>query len=274
MRLEYIGSAGTIDLTQFETAIYKANFHAYEWGYSGTEQALGVTVDQFTKQPLTYEMTVAVRGSESAKKEALNNILEITEQDVINMTPGKLYWNEHYLECYIIASETSPAEDFHGAERTMTIFAPYPFWIKEVSKEFYKVTVEEEEQDYLDYPYDYDYDYQLQSAGQSRWNVDHYAASEFVMTLFGYCQNPRVLIGDYPYQIFDTCEDGEYITIDSRNRTVTKTLNNGSTVNIFDLRAKDNSVFEKIPGGNLLVTWPGTFGITIKLFTERSEPKW
>ncbi len=274
MRLEYVGSAGTIDLRNYNTCIYKANFHAYEWGYSGTEKALGVVIDQFTKQPLQYEMTVAVRGSEADKKAALNRLFEITEKDIIDMTPGKLYWNEHYLECYIIASETSPSEDFWGAERTMTILAPHPFWIKEITKEFYPVSVEEEEEEYLDYPYDYNYDYKLTSAGQSRWNIDHYAPSEFEMTIYGYCQDPRIVVDNHPYQIFDECDAGEYITIDSRKRTVTKTLNNGDVTNIFDLRGKEQSVFEKIPGGNVLVTWPGTFGISIRLFTERSEPKW
>lgn len=274
MRLEYVGSAGTIDFTQFNTQIYKGGFHRYEWTYKATAQALGVVIDQFTKEPLTYEMTVAVRGDQATKEDALNLIQDITERDVVNKTPGRLWWNEHYIDCYIIASETYPSEDFFGAERTMTILAPYPFWIREVSKDFLPVSVSADNVGGLNYPYNYNYDYALDVPGQSRWNIDHYAPSEFQMILYGYCQNPRVMIGDYPYQIFDTCEEGEYIVIDSRARTVEKHLNNGDVTNIFDLRAKDKSVFEKIPGGSLLVTWPGTFGVNIKLFTERSEPKW
>ena len=274
MRLEYVGSAGTIDFTQYNTQIYKGGFHKYEWTYKATAQALGVIIDQFTKEPLTYEMTIAARGNQTAKENNLNRIQEITEQDVVNLTPGKLYWKDWYIECYIIASETYPSEDFFGAERVMTILAPYPFWIKEVSKDFLPVSRSEDNAGGLNYPYDYNYDYALDIPGQSRWNVNHYAASEFQMMLFGYCQNPRIMINDYPYQVFDTCEEGEYIISDSRARTVTKHLNNGVVRNIFDLRAKEKSVFEKIPGGNLLVTWAGTFGVNIKLFTERSEPKW
>lgn len=274
MRLEYVGSAGTIDLTQFNTQIYKGGFHSYEWTYKATEQALGVKIDQFTKEPLTYEMTIAARGNQTTKENNLNLIQDITERDVVNKTPGKLYWKDWYIDCYIIAAETYPSDDFFGAERVMTILAPYPFWIREVSKSFLPVNRDQENAGGLDYDYDYDYDYALDVPGQQRWNVDHYASSEFQMILYGYCQNPRVMIGDYPYQVFDTCEEGEYIVIDSRNRTVEKHLNNGDVTNVFDLRAKENSVFEKIPGGNLLVTWAGTFGVDITLFTERSEPKW
>ncbi len=274
MRLEYVGSAGTIDFTQFNTQIYKGGFHKYEWGYKATEQTLGVTIDHFTKEPLTYEMTIAARGNQTTKENNLNRIQDITEQDVVNKTPGKLYWKDWYIDCYIIAGETYPSDDFFGAERVMTILAPYPFWIKEVKKEFLPVNREQGDAGGLNYPYNYDYDYALDTPGQSRWNIDHYAASEFQMVLYGYCQNPKVMIGDYPYQIFDTCEDGEYIIIDSRAKTVKKYLNNGVVSNIFDLRAKEHSVFEKIPGGNQLVTWAGTFGVDITLFTERSEPKW
>ena len=98
MRLEYVGSAGTIDLRNYNTCIYKANFHAYEWGYSGTEKALGVVIDQFTKQPLQYEMTVAVRGSEADKKAGKRVIaVGTTSCRVLESATGK--WYNSYNEC-------------------------------------------------------------------------------------------------------------------------------------------------------------------------------
>jgi len=273
VRLEYVGSAGTIDLTQFETAIYKANFHAYEWGYAGTEKALGVEIDQFTRDPLAYEMTIAVRGNEANKKKTLNNILEITERDVINMTPGKLYWNEHYLECYVIASETYPSEDFHGAERTMTVLAPYPFWIKENVKQFYKKESQQGSSD-LDFPYDYSHDFAPSLTGQTTWKTDHYAPSEFEMMIYGPCINPRVLIEGHGYQVYGEYQSTDVIIINSRKGTIIKCMQGGSEQNIFDMRKKDESVFEKIPAGTIAVTWSGDFGFELKLFQERSEPAW
>ena len=274
MRLEYIGSAGTIDLTSFETRIYKANFHAYEWGYTGTEKTLGIALDQFTKQPLEYEMTVAVRGTEAAKKAALNNLLEITEQDVINMTPGKLYWNEHYLECYIIASETYPSDDFFGVERAMKIFAPHPFWIKETKRTFYPAAEQQRDEDYLDYPYNYKHDYRRESPGMARWNVDHFADSEFEMTIRGYCVNPIIRINGHTYQVFTTLEANDSLVIKSKEREAVKWISGVVSQNVFDLRAKDSSIFKRVPGGLLTFTWSGLFGFDIKLLLERSEPKW
>ena len=53
-----------------------------------------------------------------------------------------------------------------------------------------------------------------------------------------------------------------------------KYRNNGVMVNLFDLRGKEFSVFEPIPGDVVTVTWNGSFGFDITLFEERSEPAW
>ena len=47
----------------------------------------------------------------------------------------------------------------------------------------------------------------------------------------------------------------------------------GKEINLFDYRDKTQSVFERIPGGNLRLNWTGTFGFDLTLFEERSEPR-
>ena len=64
------------------------------------------------------------------------------------------------------------------------------------------------------------------------------------------------------------------MVINSRNNTVTKYRSNGTTLNIYDLRAKEESVFKKMPYGSVNVNWSGAFGFTITLFLERGEPIW
>ena len=274
-QLKYVNSQGqAIDFRQFDTQIYQGNFHTYTWTYEGTAQRYGTTIDQFGKDVLEYEMVVAARGGQATKENNLNTITEITEYDVVNNTQGKLWWGDYYLPCNIISATTAPSESFFGAEKTLGVMAPYPFWIQEVTREFYAAgkAPEPSQSEWLDYPYDYGHDYSPPGEGVESWYIDHYATSEFVMTIYGPCENPRILINGYPYEVFDTLEAGEYIVIDSREKTVIKYRSNGTTLNIFDLRAKEQSVFQPIPGGNLSVTWNASFGFGLTLFLERSEP--
>ena len=94
------------------------------------------------------------------------------------------------------------------------------------------------------------------------------------MIIFGPCIDPRITINGHVYQVFDTVEKGEYITINSINMTIIKNRNNGTTANLWDYQAKEESVFSPIPGNVISVNWSGTFGFDLTLFEERSEPAW
>lgn len=275
-QLKYVNSKGdVIDFREYSTQIYKGNFHSYEWGYDGTEQQLGSIVNRFTKESLKYEMVVAARGRKRTAENNLNLLTEITEYDVINKTPGKLWWGEYYLNCYVISGETEPSESFYGAERSMVIFAPYPLWIMETKKSFLKaLSGDGTGNGWLDYDYDYNYDYAPENGSGWQWYVDHFAASEFEMTIYGPATNPHININGHAYQVYDDVEAGEYIEINSRDNTVVKYRANGSTANLYDMRGKEESVFAPIPGGMNIFTWSGAFGFDVTLFLERSEPKW
>ena len=124
--------------------------------------------------------------------------------------------------------------------------------------------------------YDYNYDYTMPYGGDVIWNVDHYAQCEFLMTVFGPCVDPRVVINGHPYQVYVTLDENEYLQIDSRPNanTVVKYAANGIQQDVYDMRAKQESVFEPITAGNVRVVWPGDFGFDLTLFCERSEPRW
>ena len=42
-------------------------FHAYEWTPNTTEREMGVTVNAFAKEPVTYDITLTVRGKEKER---------------------------------------------------------------------------------------------------------------------------------------------------------------------------------------------------------------
>lgn len=47
-------------------------FHAYEWTPNTTEREMGVTVNAFAKEPVTYDITLTVRGKEKESRSLIS----------------------------------------------------------------------------------------------------------------------------------------------------------------------------------------------------------
>ena len=251
-------------------------FHAYEWIPNTTEKEMGVTVNSFTKEPAVYDITLTVRGKEFERKQFLNKLTNAFEYDVVNLSPGRIYYGNYYIDGYIKKSSNEVSnENISRTDCKIEIYCPYPFWSMEQEQSFYPDSANKgEAYGFLEYPYDYPYDYSRKSAGTQNWFIDHFRDNNFEMVIYGPCADPRIIINDYPYQIYETLENGEYILIKSRDKTITKHLGNGTIQNIFAKRAKDKSVFSLIPSGMLTLNWSGEFGFDIKVYKERSVPEW
>ena len=251
-------------------------FHAYEWKPNTTEREIGVTVNAFAKEPVTYDITLTVRGEEKERKQILNKLTNAFEYDVVNLTPGRIYYGEYYIDGYVKKSSNEvSSENNSRTDCKIEIYCPYPFWSMEQQESFYPDSANKgKPYTILDYPITYNYDYSRKSAGTQNWIIDHFRDNNFEMVIYGPCADPRILINGYPYQIYETLEAGEYILIASREKTITKHLRNGTVQNIFAKRAKDKSVFALIPSGVLTLNWSGEFGFDIKVYKERSVPEW
>lgn len=153
----------------------------------------------------------------------------------------------------------------------MQIYAPYPFWIKE--DKISLSAAAETTSAFLDYPYDYPYDYTAPVIGERIVQSDSPFTSEFTMVIYGEAVNPRVVINGHPYVLYTTIPAGAYVIIDSKQRTIMMYGSNGQKTNIFDFRNKSDSIFEKIPAGNLMITWDASFGVDLTIFREKSEPE-
>ena len=98
--------------------------------------------------------------------------------------------------------------------------------------------------------------------------------SNFIMTIYGFAENPQLNIAGHPYKVEATINEGEQLVINSLTHTVQKIGRLGEITNLYNARGKIYSVFKKIPPGTNTLQWSGGFGIDIILFDERSEPKW
>ena len=236
-------------------------------------------IKRIYKDISTIPTVVTIEETEKISfAEAVNQFFDITEADVTAGALGRLYIGEYYLFCNVISSDkTFWKETYKGMENAIKLLVPYPFWCRELTKEFLKGNIkygETEKTGNLSYPYCYPYRYSPPQDVGFILN-DHYAACDFKMIIYGPCTNPSILINGHLYEVTATLYTGEYIVIDSRNNTVIRYLNDGRTENLFNWRHKYSSLFEKIPSGRCGVLWNReVFGFDIVLFQERSEPKW
>lgn len=276
--VKYVSSNGTeINLSseRIRTRIKSAGLYDNEWDVDETKSVIGAILNDFSRKSKKYDMRADFCGSRSERAEALNQFLEITEKDVREKTPGRLYVDDQYVECYVIGSEHSVESDqYRKIRKNMKIYVPHPLWIKEYFQVFLQSSESEELSDTKTYPYTYPYTYGGAEPGTGFLVNDHFTDADFQMRIYGPAIAPQVKIGGYPYFVNETLSEGEYLLIDSRYQKVFKVSSSGAKISAFNKRQKGVNFFRKIPAGSMHVEWIGSFTWDITLFKERSEPIW
>lgn len=240
----------------------------YKWDYT----ASGKLVSSFTKNWVEKRLPYVICAAEEQAVMLKNRIIEVSEKDILNKSPGKLYVNDEYLECYIIESKKS---NYLTSDSVLigelTVLAVRNSWMRELTFSF--PVGQSATEDGKGYPSTYPYDYGFE--GSSKYVLNpHYADCEFIMTIYGEVSNPTILLGGHEYSIDVDILKDEYLRIDSRKKTIIKTRRDGITENVFRYRNKESYIFQPVPSGQVLAEWNGTFGFDITLFAERSEPTW
>lgn len=219
----------------------------------------------------TLPVSVAFRNP-AYVKELKRKLFEFCEKDVIAERYGKIIIGEYFFECYVTSSAKSRYthdKDFTHFELGITTDRPY--WVSERTTQFRKT--EDASEDNLDYPYDYPYDY-YSGGGSQRIANTYFSPVDFRMVIYGPANSPAIVIGGHTYRVNTTVQSGEYLTIDSMNKTIILTQNNGTKVNKFDYRDRANYIFAPIASGASSVSWLGDFAFDLTLIEKRSEPAW
>lgn len=273
VNITYVASSGnTYNLIADGIRHKEANYHTWSWEAVGTKLQYGYRIAEFSRDAAVYETELIFYGTEADRRPLINAIHDDFESDIRNQTAGKLIWGDYYLNCYITTSETS-ATDYMGQTRNaITIYAPYPFWVQDVHISLYKSS-EASASSFLDYEYDYSYDYTAPPIGTKIIKSSFPFSSEFKMVIYGLAVNPRIVINDYPYLLSTTIPQGAYVIVDSRSKSIMQYNTDGTRTNVFNYRNKSDSIFEKVPGGNLEITWDASFGVDLTIYHERSEPR-
>lgn len=270
--IKYIASSGKqYDLAVNGVLHRTANYFSWAWGVNGTKLQFGTRVSDFSRDAAEYDAELVIYGTLEERRQIISALHNDFENDLREKKPGRLIWGDYYIDAYITQSQTAPMETWKYLNNKIHIYCPYPFWVQDahVSLPVSSVT----ESAFLDYEYDYEYDYSAPVIGTKIVKSDFPFASEFKMVIFGLAVNPHITINGYPYVMNVTIPQGAYVVIDSRTKSITQYNNDGTQSNMFNYRNKVNSIFEKIPGGNLTIAWDASFGADITIFRERSEPE-
>ncbi len=262
-----------IDLNSENIILQYQEFFNYSWDAVTKNRK----ITGFKRDSATIPVTVAVTAeTEEEYSEIIEGFYQITEKDILAVTPGKLYVDEQYLNCYISGDIKQDA--FKGIlfqVKNLTLVTDFPYWIKETTYQYFpeppeavKYTELEEGIMFPEFPFDF-----APVRGEKILENPSFTDSNFIMTIYGFVESPQVSIAGHPYRVETTVYEGERLVIDSKKGTVKKIGRLGEVVDCYNARQKDYSVFEKIPAGLNVFQWSGGFGIDITLFDERSEPK-
>lgn len=307
MIIKYINSAGIeVNLNKNSYRMLLSDILDYEWEIlESANKIIG-----FGKKISRKDINVDVLKKEKNAREKLNELTEVFEYDVLNMSPGKLYIDKFYLSCFFIKSKKENWETDTVISCTFGLATDYPFWIKETFYQFHQQQIPVKEPDIqypvvsggiysekalenqavlgefpfdfarpsdikIEYPmFGFPFDFVATSYGRRTIENPSFADSNFILTIYGFADNPSVMINGHPYTVYATIYEGERLVINSVDRTVLKIGRLGEVSNLYNSREKVVSVFQKIKPGAQVVTWPGSYGIDLTLLDERSEPKW
>lgn len=250
--------------------------------YSWANTTKGTTfprISAFKRSMVEKKISIRVKGS--TDEEYLRNIQRLTEffdADIFNLTMGRLYVGEYYIDCYIHSSTKKSKYLLVNATTVeFNLISPDGNWKNSHLYSFGDTQKDDEIETagaVLDYPYDYTYDLGA-SLDFSTLKQRSYAPSHFKLTIYGPCANPLIRIGDWNYGVLSTAiNSDEKIIIDSIHKKIWKENISGEKENLFSQRLQDFYAFEKIAPGTQLVGWIGTFKFDIELYEDRSEPLW
>ena len=251
-QIKYIASSGNVyDLTASGTLHRTANYYSWVWDVVGTNLQYGVRVSDFSRKPAEYDAELIIYGTPAERRTFLQALHNDFENDLRKKKPGRIVWGKYYIDCYIRQSQTNPEQTWNYLSNKIHIYAPYPFWVQEA-----KITLPasgEVQSEYLDFPFDFPFDFSAPVIGTKVIKSDFPFDSEFQMVIYGVAVNPRITINGYPYVLYTTIPQGAYVIIDSKTHSITQYNTDGTQSNLFNFRNKTDSIFAKIPGGNLTI---------------------
>ena len=277
--ITYENSAGEtirLDRNGFYCAEGTLRDFIWDYSYSGYPDGTGGSVSQFSRHEKTKAFEVSAHAYKREEIDSLlNRLHNITEYDVRNRTPGKLYLNQQYITCYLINSEiTNKSKHMLFVTKKLTVLPVIPYWCIEKSKTFYAGDSQIGNIDGKKYNGRYPYKYSTNYAQSSLDNSEVAWDTPMIITIYGPAVNPSLTIGGNVYRINASITANERAVIDQLRKKVYKIGSAGTKTNLFNARDKSVDIFQFAPSGSVPVLHDSAFSFDITLVQQRSEPLW
>lgn len=278
--IKYVNSFGdTIEFNKLPYMLQSSDLKDYKWSYS-TKNEYNPKIYSFSRNMVEKKVQIAVLASTKKKyDEYCNRLLEVFEKDIYAVKKGKLIVNDdYYMEGYFVQKQI---KDWYASKVIMNEFvfvSETGKWMKDVYKVFgssYTPILSEDNPDAHFCPNDFPFDF-APASDANKLVSDSFVPFDFEIVFHGACEDPTLIAGGRVYRVYTALEEGEYLTINSIEKTIVKTKENGEKVNEFSKRDRENYIFEKMPAtdGRTLMQWQEGCIVSVRSFTERSEPKW
>lgn len=268
----YINSAG--DKIDFgKNGLYLGEEPAlHSWSFSAEQENRQVT--SLYQDVFCFDFTVQIiADTDEQANEIRNRLHDVLIVDAIYKKYGQLIYNGYTLKCWVVSSEHSDYIDWQAfGEVKLKVMTDKPEWIKDISQQYTAGEIQEESSGY-DYVYDYEHDYEMVTHRNTFLNPSLFP-SDFKLEIFGPVSVPQIYISGHLYSVDVVVEKEEYLTIDSKPRTVILTEKNGRQRNCFNFRNRDSYLFEKIPVGENIIYFESAMQLRLTVYDKRGEPKW
>lgn len=277
--IQYENSAGEVirlDRQGFYADEGTLRDFSWEYNYSGYPDGSGGTVSMFFRHEQAKSFDVSAHAYSRIELDTLlNRLHNITEYDVRMRTPGKLWLNQQYISCYLIASEVQN-KSFKAffVTKKLTILPVIPYWCIEETKNFIAGGATQVSPDAKRYNGRYPYKY---GTGYSQTTLDNTVGSwetPMIITIYGSAVNPSLSIGGDRYTLNTTLAPNERAVIDQLHKKIYKIGTTGIKTNLFNTRDKTVDIFKYAPVGMVSVLYNGDYSFDITLIHQRSEPLW
>ncbi|MGI6634177.1 MAG: hypothetical protein ACOX7B_03275 [Christensenellales bacterium] len=275
MIIKYVNANGQeLILNRGDYLVSAHDLRNFEWETTITNRPSGFGGRVVFSIPVqTKTLTLGIRGGKALNKNA-EALLALTEPDILNNTPGKLYVGDDYLICFLAVASAVNYYSKRGGwvSKELTILVSEPFWRSEYIYR-YVMGAAEAGQGSKRYTHREPYRYIASTASGIITN-HHYAPSPMIITIYNEAANPAITIGKNIYQVNASIGNTQRIIIDQLRRTIESVSPNGDITNLFDYRNKANDIFAPIQPGSHNIIFDGTFDFDVTVVEQRSEPPW
>lgn len=251
--------------------VNSSDIHDYKWEY----QAENNRISFFERGIVSKTLPLIIFcETEEAGISIKNKLMEYSEKDILAKKSGKIIVGDYYLSGYIIGSNKNKyLVDKKYLEVNLEIVSDTGVWVREMVYNFVDGVGYDPTAKFLDMNYDYPHDL-TNPMGNNTINNLGFTASDFKIIFYGECAKPIIYINGHKYRVNFPIKYGGKVTINSQNKKIIYTNEDGEEINVFKYRDRESYIFEKFPPGNNKVTWSGDMTFDIILLEERSEPKW